>query len=82
MEQPNLSEHLRFADMVASTTEHTEPTWVKNSQTHLAHATGRLPQKTEQIGWQPIAGPGAASTKAPLSRSMQSLLQRIVRGEA
>ena len=82
MEQPNLPKRERFADLVASTAVHATPGWARNSQTNLAYGTGRLPQHTKQINWQPLAGPGAAKAKPVLSNSMQSLRQRIVRGEA
>ena len=82
MEQPNLPKKERFADLVATTADHATPGWARNSQTNLAYGTGRLPQHAKQIGWQPLAGPGAATVKPALSNSMQSLRQRIVRGEA
>jgi len=82
MEERNLSQHLRFADMTATKTRSNVPAWAKNSQTTLAYGTGRLPTHARQIGWQPVAGVGAAPAPAHLSSSMQSLRRRIVRGEA
>lgn len=82
MEEQNLSHNLRFADMTASSTQTTVPDWAKNSQTNLAYGNGRLPTHTRQIGWQPVAGVGAAPAPSYLSSSMQSLRRRIVRGEA
>jgi len=82
MEQPNLPKRERFADLVASTTATATPGWARKSQTTLAYGTGRLPEHAKQIGWQPLAGPGTALVKPALSTSMQSLRQRIVRGEA
>jgi len=82
MEQPNLPKNLRFADLVASTTATATPGWARNSQTALAYGTGRLPENANQLSWQPLAGPGTATVKSGLSTSMQSLRQRIVRGEA
>ena len=58
------------------------PAWANNSQTRLAHGTGRLPAHARQSGWQPVAGVGAAPAPVHLSSSMQSLRRRIVRGEA
>ena len=82
MEEQNLSQNLRFADMTATSTRHNVTAWAKNSQTTLAYGTGRLPTHARQIGWQPVAGVGAAPTPSYLSSSMQSLRRRIVRGEA
>ena len=82
MEEQNLSQHLRFADMTATSTRVSIPAWAKNSQTTLAYGTGRLPAHVRQIGWQPVAGVGAAPAPSHLSSSMQSLRRRIVRGEA
>ena len=82
MEEQNLSQHLRFADMTATSTRSNVPAWAKNSQTTLAYGTGRLPNYARQIGWQPVAGVGAAPAPSHLSNSMQSLRRRIVRGEA
>jgi hypothetical protein len=82
MEEQNLSQHLRFADMTATSTRSNVPVWAKNSQTTLAYGTGRLPPHARQIGWQPVAGVGAAPVPSHLSSSMQSLRRRIVRGEA
>ena len=82
MEEQNLSQHLRFADMTATSTRSNVPAWAKNSQTTLAYGTGRLPTHARQIGWQPVAGVGAAPAPSHLSSSMQSLRRRIVRGEA
>jgi hypothetical protein len=82
MEEQNLSQHLRFADMTATSSRSNVPVWAKNSQTTLAYGTGRLPTHARQIGWQPVAGVGAAPAPSHLSNSMQSLRRRIVRGEA
>ena len=82
MEEQNLSQNLRFADMTATSTRARIPAWAKNSQTTLAHGSGRLPTHAHQIGWQPVAGVGAAPAPSHLSSSMQSLRRRIVRGEA
>ena len=82
MEEQNLPQHLRFADMTATPTRSNVPAWAKNSQTTLAYGTGRLPTHARQIGWQPVAGVGAAPAPSHLSSSMQSLRRRIVRGEA
>ena len=82
MEEQNLSQNLRFADMTATSTRSNVPAWAKNSQTTLAYGTGRLPTHARQIGWQPVAGVGAAPAPSHLSSSMQSLRRRIVRGEA
>jgi len=82
MEEQNLSQHLRFADMTATSTRSNVPAWAKNSKTTLAYGTGRLPMHARQIGWQPVAGVGAAPAPSHLSSSMQSLRRRIVRGEA
>lgn len=82
MEEQNLSRNLRFADMRATSTQAAVPVWAQNSQTTLAYGTGRLPTHARQIGWQPVAGVGAAPAPSHLSSSMQSLRRRIVRGEA
>lgn len=82
MEEQNLSRNLRFADMTATSTQAAVPVWAQNSQTTLAYGTGRLPTHARQIGWQPVAGVGAAPAPSHLSSSMQSLRRRIVRGEA
>jgi len=82
MEEQNLSQNLRFADMTATSTMANGPAWAKNSQTTLAYGTGRLPAHARQIGWQPLAGVGSAPAPPHLSPSMQSLRRRIVRGEA
>ena len=82
MEEQNLSQNLRFADMTATSTRSNVPAWAKNSQTPLAYGTGRLPMHARQIGWQPVAGVGAAPAPSHLSSSMRSLRRRIVRGEA
>lgn len=82
MEEQNLSQNLRFADMTATSTPASGPAWAKNSQTTLAYGTGRLPAHARQIGWQPLAGVGSAPAPSHLSSSMQSLRRRIVRGEA
>ena len=82
MEEHNLSQNLRFADLVSTSTRPHPPAWAKNSQTKLAHGTGRLPAHARQNGWQPVAGVGAAPAPVHLSSSMQSLRRRIVRGEA
>ncbi len=82
MEEHNLSQNLRFADLVSTTTELHTPAWATNSQTRLAHGTGRLPTHARQVGWQPVAGVGGAPAPVHLSSSMQSLRRRIVRGEA
>ena len=82
MEERNLSQNLRFADMTATSTRSNVPAWAKNSQTTLAYGTGRLPMHARQIAWQPVAGVGAAPAPSHLSSSMQSLRRRIVRGEA
>ena len=60
MEEQNLSQNLRFADMTATSTGVSIPAWAKNSQTTLAYGSGRLPTHARQIGWQPVAGVGAA----------------------
>ena len=82
MEEQNLSQNVRFADMTATSTRSNVPAWAQNSQTTLAYGTGRLPTHARQIGWQPVAGVGAAPAPSHLSSSMQSLRRRIVRGEA
>ena len=82
MEQTNHLEKLSFADLVAASDDACTPAWATNSQTTLAFGTGRLPQHAKQIGWQPVAGPGSVAVKPSMSTSMQSLRQRIVRGEA
>lgn len=82
MEQQNLPDKLCFADLVASTAGCPSPEWARNTQTTLVYSTGRLPEHVKQLGWQPLAGPGSAAIKPALSDSMQSLRQRIVRGEA
>ena len=82
MEEQNLSQNLRFADMTATSTRSNVPAWAKNSQTTFAYGRGRLPTHARQIGWQPVAGVGAAPAPSHLSSSMQSLRRRIVRGEA
>ena len=82
MEEQNLSQNLRFADMTATSTRSNVPAWAKNSQTTLAYGTGHLPTHAWQVGWQPVAGVGAAPAPSHLSSSMQSLRRRIVRGEA
>lgn len=82
MEEQNLSQNLRFADMTATSNRSSIPSWAQNSQTTLAYGTGRLPTHARQIGWQPVAGVGAAPAPSHLSSSMQSLRRRIVRGEA
>ena len=78
MEEQNLSRNLRFADMRATSTQAAVPVWAQNSQTTLAYGTGRLPTHARQIGWQPVAGVGAAPAPSHLSSSMQSLRRRIV----
>ena len=82
MEEQNLSQNLRFADMTATSTRSNVPAWAMSSQTSLAYGAGRLPTHARQIGWQPVAGVGAAPAPLHLSSSMQSLRRRIVRGEA
>lgn len=82
MEEQNRSQNLRFADMTATSTRARIPAWAKNSQTTLAYGSGRLPTHARLIGWQPVAGVGAAPAPSHLSSSMQSLRRRIVRGEA
>ena len=82
MEEQNLLKNLRFANMIASATHPPTPEWAQNSRTTLAHGSGRLPVQAQQIGWQPLAGPGSAPEARPLSTSMQSLRRRVVRGEA
>ena len=82
MEQPTIANNMRFADLIASTPTKATPAWAAERQTRLAHGTGRLPQHVKQIGWQPLAGPGSPAVKPSMSSSMQSLRQRIVRGEA
>ena len=51
---------------------------VGEEQPTLAHATGRLPERTK-IGWQPFAGPGATPSARPMSSGM---LRFVVVGEA
>ena len=82
MEEQNLLQHLRLADMLASGTNRATLEWAADSRTTLAHGSGRLPVQAQQIGWQPVAGPGSASSARPLSTSIQSLRRRVVRGEA
>ena len=82
MEEQNLLQHLRLADMLASGTNRATPEWAADSRTTLAHGSGRLPVQAQQIGWQPVAGPGSAPSARPLSTSIQSLRRRVVRGEA
>ena len=82
MEEQNLLQNLRFADMVALTTDRPTPDWAENSRTFLAHGSGRLPPHARQISWQPVAGPGSVPAARPLSPSMESLRRRVVQGEA
>ena len=82
MEEQNLLQHLRLADVLASGTNRAMPEWAADSRTNLAHGSGRLPAQAQQIGWQPVAGPGSAPAARPLSTSIQSLRRRVVRGEA
>lgn len=82
MEQPPESKEPSFSDMIASTASATQPSWARGSRTQLAYGTGRLPQGSQQISWQPYAGPGAAPTPHLMTPSMRSLHQRVVRGEA
>ncbi|RJU99660.1 MAG: hypothetical protein DWC10_01715 [Candidatus Poseidoniales archaeon] len=72
----------RFADLVPSTQSEAVPVWAKNSRTTLAHGTGRLPAKNDQLGWQPVAGPGSPQRPHRMTPSMDSLRKRMVRGEA
>ena len=82
MEEQNLLQHLRLTDMLASGANRATPEWAVDSRTTLAHGSGRLPVQAQQIGWQPVAGPGSAPSDRPLSTSIQSLRRRVVRGEA
>ena len=82
MEQQHAPTEPSFADMTASSSVNKRPVWARNSRTTLAHGTGRLPAREHQLGWQPIAGPGSLSEQRPMSTTLRSLHQRIVRGEA
>ena len=82
MEQTQCIESLSFAELIASSDDACTPSWATNSRTTLAFGAGRLPEHSKQIGWQPVAGPGSVAVQPSMSSSMQSLRQRIVRGEA
>lgn len=82
MEQQPESKEPSFSDMIATTTSPTIPVWVRRSRTHLAYGTGRLPQSSQGISWQPFAGPGSSPIPHVMTPSMRSLHQRVVRGEA
>ena len=82
MEQQHAPTEPSFAAMTATSTVDKRPAWARNSRTTLAYGTGRLPSHQHQLGWQPIAGPGALGEQRPMSSTLRSLHQRIVRGEA
>lgn len=82
MEEQTESKEPSFSDMTATTSSATQPLWARGSRTQLAYGTGRLPQRSQQISWQPYAGPGATPTPHVMTPSMRSLHQRVVRGEA
>ena len=73
---------MSLSDFEATHSERMLPSWAKSSRTKLAHGSGRLPTKTATIGWQPIAGAGPPPVVPLLSKSMNGLRRRIVRGEA
>lgn len=82
MEQARTSNEPTFERLIASTTQNRIPAWATKSRTALAHGSGSLPVAKGNTGWQPIAGPGSAHDRRPMTPSMRSLRQRIVRGEA
>ena len=82
MEQEHAPNQPSFAMLTASASVEMRPAWAQTSRTNLAYGTGRLPANQNQVGWQPIAGPGAPGEQRPMSTTLRSLHQRIVRGEA
>ena len=67
--------------MVPSRTEES-PAWTKTSRTVFAYSSGRMPNSASQVAWQPFAGAGSVPAPRTMTKSMRSLHQRIVRGEA
>ncbi|MDA8749910.1 hypothetical protein N9M68_07255 [Candidatus Poseidonia alphae] len=82
MQEPPNPQKITFEDMISSTHQQKQPVWSQKSRTVLAHPSGRLPIQARQITWQPLAGAGSSPSPRPMSNSMRSLHQRIVRGEA
>jgi hypothetical protein len=82
MEEQNTPNNPTFERLIASTTQDRTPAWAVKSRTTLAHGSGTLPVAKGNIGWQPLAGPGSVQHRRPMTPSMRSLRQRIVRGEA
>lgn len=82
MQEPPETQSISFEDMISTTNYRTPPAWAKKSRTVLAHPTGRLPSHSQQITWLPLAGAGSSPAPRPMSNSIRSLHQRIVRGEA
>jgi hypothetical protein len=82
MENDTFAKEIRFEDLRPTADIAQVPAWAMQSQTSLAHGSGRLPTKLAQIGWQPLAGPGSAPVQRSMTRSMRLLHERIVRGEA
>ena len=73
---------LSFASLIPSTQTNPVPAWAKNITSVLAHGDGRLPEHVDQLGWQPVAGPGAPVQGRQMTSSMELLRKRMVRGEA
>ncbi|MFZ9048705.1 MAG: hypothetical protein ACO20Y_07950 [Poseidonia sp.] len=79
---PNANpQSLTFSDL-RSTGSCSQPVpWSQQSRTALAHASGRLPASTHNLGWQPFAGPGSSPESKAMSVTLRSLHRRV-RGEA
>ena len=58
--------------------------WTQKTKTKLAHPSGRIPSRSNAVGWQPWHIPGQSKKLPVYSESLNGLIRRVrtQRGEA
>ena len=58
--------------------------WTQKTKTNLAHHSGRIPSRSNAVGWQPWHIPGQSKKLPVYSESLNGLIRRVrkQRGEA
>ena len=58
--------------------------WTQKTKTKLAHPSGRIPSRSNAVGWQPWHTPGQSKKLPVYSESLNGLIRRVraQRGEA